>query len=184
MNTSYEALKRTVSEFEEKIAQEIQRSAKTAQSKRDQIQERLTSMQARVIEHETTIASMARQRQELESNKADVDQRLRQLETQWDETTRQITFQEELIRNCVKAEKDSLLPYGRDIQGVLEQIERRTWWADHRPLGPLGTCVKAKDPQIWGPLLRSQLGQQLCSFAVIDPRDRAQLRELLVKSGK
>jgi len=184
MNTSYEALKRTVSEFEEKIAQEIQRSAKTAQSKRDQIQERLTLMQARVTEHETTIASMVRQRQELESNKADLDQRLRQLETQGDETTRQITFQEELIRNCVKAEKDSLLPYGRNIQGVLEQIEMRTWWADHRPLGPLGTCVKAKDPQIWGPLLRSQLGQQLCSFAVMDPRDRAQLRELLVKSGK
>ena len=183
MNASYEALKRNVSEFEEKIAQELQRSAKNAQAKRDQIQEQLTSMQAQVTQHETNIASVARQRKELESNKADMDKRIRELEMQRDEFTRQISFQDELIKNCTKAEKDSLLPYGRNIQAVLDQIERMHW-RGHKPLGPLGVSVKAKDPQTWGQLLRSQLGQQLCSFAVTDPWDRAQLRDLFVKSGK
>jgi len=183
MNASYEALKRNVSEFEEKIAQELQRSAKNAQAKRDQIQEQLTSMQAQVTQHETNIASVARQRKELESNKADMDKRIRELEMQRDEFTRQISFQDELIKNCAKAEKDSLLPYGRNIQAVLDQIERMHW-RGHKPLGPLGVSVKAKDPQTWGQLLRSQLGQQLCSFAVTDPWDRAQLRDLFVKSGK
>ncbi|KAF5360927.1 hypothetical protein D9756_004996 [Leucocoprinus leucothites] len=182
MNTSIQSLKNSVAEYDGKIAEETKRLAKNTQAKRDQIQDQLASMQARVAEHESNLASVARQKQDLADKKANADKELKELEAKRDELQRQITFQEGLIRNCEKAEKDSLLPYGRNIQGVLDQIERMKWHGG-KPLGPLGAHVKARDPQTWGELLRHQLLQQLCSFAVTDARDRNQLKDLLMKSG-
>ncbi|KAJ3561666.1 hypothetical protein NP233_g10057 [Leucocoprinus birnbaumii] len=181
MNSQMQSHKRTVAEYTQKIEEENQRAAKNTQAKRDQIQERLARAQAQAAEHESKMKSVGPQRAELEQKKADVDKEIRDLEAKGEDMRRQITFQEGLINNCAKAEKDNLLPYGINIRGVVDQIKQMRWYGK-QPLGPLGAYVKAKDPRTWGELLRSQLGQLLCSFAITDARDRAQLKDLLVKS--
>ncbi|KXN81796.1 Structural maintenance of chromosomes protein 6 [Leucoagaricus sp. SymC.cos] len=181
MNNSIASYRSTVSEYDRQIEQESRKLARNTQERRDQQQNQLAAMQARMAEHERNLEAMKTQRQELELKKTDADVQGQELVSKKNESMRQIQFREELIRNCQKAEKDSLLPYGRNIQAVLAQIDRLRWYGN-KPLGPLGAYVKAKDPQTWGELLRSQLAQQLCSFAITDPRDRNQLKKLLMDS--
>jgi chromosome segregation ATPase len=183
MNESIESYRRSIRNLDQEIDRETRRLEKNTQDKRDQIQNQLANMQARAAEQESNIASITSQRQELESNKTDADKQMHDLEKKRDELMSQIRHQEALIHSCEQTEKDVLLPYGRNIKGLLDQIDTLRWYGN-KPLGPLGAYVKAKDPQTWGDILRNQLAQQLCSFAVTDPRDRKQLKDILVKSHK
>jgi hypothetical protein len=87
------------------------------------------------------------------------------------------------IKSAQQQSKDALVPYGKNIKQVLEKIKTMRWAGD-MPLGPLGLYVKAKDPNRWGEILRNQIGNYLVAFAVTDARDRQQLKNLLVQSGK
>jgi chromosome segregation ATPase len=183
MNANIEALKNTISEYELSIDRETQRLAKNTQAKRVQIHQQLAELQAEITTHESNINNLKLQKQELASKRSDAGQQGKALETKKDELMEQIRFKEDMIKNCEKAAQDSLLPYGRNIKGVLNQINGCKWYGQ-KPLGPLGAYVKARDPQTWGEVLRSQLAQHLCSFAITDPRDRNQLKALLMNSQK
>ncbi|KAF9452921.1 P-loop containing nucleoside triphosphate hydrolase protein [Macrolepiota fuliginosa MF-IS2] len=181
MDAEMKGLRKTVAELDEQIEKETQRLEKNTQAKREQIQNQLTAKQAQVTTHEATIASLRDQKQELLKRKENAEQQGRQLEEKQKDLQDQIKYQEGMIRNCEQAEKDNLLPYGRNIKAVLEQINQMRWHGN-TPLGPLGAYVKAKEPRIWGDILRSQLAQYLTSFAITDPRDRNQLKDLFSRS--
>lgn len=183
MDTSMRSYRQTIAELDQQIARETQRLAKNTQAKRDQIQDQLAAVQTQIAAHEATIATVQNQKRELEDKMTNAEQQGRKLEEKRKELMNLIGDQEQMIKNCEKAGKDSLLPYGRDIKGVLEQINQMRWHGN-KPLGPLGAYVKAKDPQTWGDILRNQLRQQLTSFAITDPRDRNQLKDIFVRSQK
>ncbi|KAG6880564.1 hypothetical protein C0993_005774, partial [Termitomyces sp. T159_Od127] len=90
---------------------------------------------------------------------------------------------EGMIQRAKDAEKNSLVPYGNNIKGVLEVIKNEKWVGD-RPVGPLGLFVKAKDAAKWGALLRSQLSQYLTAFAVTNNADRGKLNKVLGSFNK
>lgn len=178
-----DAFRTTIRELDDQIERETQRLAKNTQQKRDQVQNQLAAMQSRVETHEATLTTIQNQRQEYEAKKADAETQGRQLEEKQKELHERIKQQEQMIKNCEQAEKDNLLPYGRNIKGVLEQINQMRWHGA-KPLGPLGAFVKAKDVQAWGDILRNQLGKFLMSFAITDPRDKNPLKDLLRQTQK
>lgn len=183
MNTNMEALRTTIAELDQQIERETTKMAQNAQSKRARLQDQLTKIHTRIAARESTVGAIQVQRREFEAKMTAAEQQGRQLEAKKKELEGHIRDHEQMIKNCEQAEKDSLLPYGRNIKGVVDQINQMRWYGN-KPLGPLGSFVKAKDPRTWGDILRSQLGQQLMSFAITDPRDRSPLKELLSRSQK
>lgn len=81
----------------------------------------------------------------------------------------------------MEQQKNALAPYGRDINKVLQEVARQNWHGD--VVGPLGKYVTVKDMK-WAPVLRTQIGGMMSSFALTDGRDRPQLSALLKKYGK
>lgn len=88
-----------------------------------------------------------------------------------------------MINSARHHDKDALVPYGNNIKQVLEEVHRSRWHGEV-PIGPLGTYVKAREPEKWGQILRNQLGSSLVAFAVTDARDREQLSKILHKYKK
>lgn len=183
MNTNLESVRRTIVELDQQIQRETEKLAQNAQAKRARLQEELTRIQNQIAACEQNIAGIQAKRQELESLKQGIEGQGKELEGKQKETGNQIAYFEQMITNCDRAEKDSLLPYGRNIKGVVDQISKMRWHGNV-PLGPLGSFVKAKDPQTWGDILRNQLGQQLMAFAITDARDRPALKQLLAQTQK
>lgn len=183
MNTNVDAFRTTIRELDQQIERETQRLAKNTQQRRDQVQNQLAAVQSQIVTHEAAIATIQNQKRECEAKKADAESQGKQLEEKQRDIRGRIEHQTQMIKNCEQAEKDSLLPYGRNIKGVLEQINQMRWHGN-KPLGPLGAFVKARDPQTWGDILRNQLGQHLMSFAITDPRDKNQLKDLLGRTNK
>ncbi|KAF7768000.1 hypothetical protein Agabi119p4_7243 [Agaricus bisporus var. burnettii] len=181
MNTNLESVRRTIVELDQQIQRETEKLAQNAQAKRARLQEELTRIQNQIAACEQNIAGIQAKRQELESLKQGIEGQGKELEGKQKETGNQIAYFEQMITNCDRAEKDSLLPYGRNIKGVVDQISKMRWHGNI-PLGPLGSFVKAKDPQTWGDILRNQLGQQLMAFAITDARDRPALKQLLAQT--
>jgi hypothetical protein len=183
MNANLESVRRTIVDFDQQIKRETEKLAQNAQAKRVMLQDQLSRIRDQIEKHGQNVAQIQAKRQELESLKQSAQEQGMELEGKQKEMMRQITNFEQMIVNCDKAEKDSLLPYGKNIQGVVDQINGMRWYGN-KPLGPLGTFVKAKDPQTWGDVLRNQLGKQLTAFAITDARDRHPLKQLLSQTQK
>jgi hypothetical protein len=183
MNTNLESVRHTIVELDQQIQRETEKLAQNAQAKRAMLQDELSRIHNQIVTHEQNVTGIQAKRQELESLKRSVQDQGEELQGRQKETGNQIAYFEQMIVNCDKAEKDSLLPYGRNIQGVVNQINKMRWYGN-KPLGPLGSFVKAKDPQTWGDILRNQLGQQLMAFTITDARDRPALKQLLSQTQK
>lgn len=183
MDTSLRATNQQIEHLENQINIESLRMAAHSQAKHEETQRKIEEARDAVIAAESALnAVRAQQRDQIAENEA--------LKLEGMAADRERVRLQESIQNCqamidrsVESEKNSLIPYGRHIKEVLERIRGMNWVGD-MPLGPLGVHVKAKDPRMWGDLLRSQLGGYLTAFAVTDARDRKQLKTLLEKSGK
>ena len=90
---------------------------------------------------------------------------------------------EEQIRRSADMERSKLAAFGHKMDSVVEQIKAMKWYGQP-PVGPFGQYVKVKDPQRWATVLRVIIGSHMSSFAITDPRDRSQLWNLLLRSGK
>lgn len=71
--------------------------------------------------------------------------------------------------------------FGSNIETVMRAIDRAQWHV--RPVGPLGMFVELQD-MYYRDVLHSYLGAQLCTWAVQDQRDRAQLMSILKRAAE
>lgn len=183
MDTSLKATNQQIENLESQINAENLRMAAHSQAKHEETQRKIEGAREAVVAAESALETLRTQRQEqLVKNEA--------LKQEGMTADKERIRLQESIQNCqamidrsIESEKNSLIPYGRNIKDVLEKIRNMNWVGDV-PLGPLGVHVKAKDPRTWGDLLRSQLGGFLTAFAVTDARDRKELKTLLERSGK
>lgn len=183
MDTSLNATNTQIEHLNAQIAVENARMAAHSQAKFEETQRKLEEAREALRDAESALESIRNQKQQqqtqneaLKSEGVAMEQEMKQLQNN-------IQQCEGMIERSKQAEKNSLIPYGRNIKEVLEKI-RTMKWAGDAPLGPLGVYVKAKEPKIWGDLLRSQLGGFLTAFALTDARDRPVLKSLLQQSGK
>ncbi|KAF9013179.1 hypothetical protein BDQ17DRAFT_1342932 [Cyathus striatus] len=166
MNVSIAALNETITKFEQQISEEASKMAAHTQARRGQAQHKLEAVRESIQDIESQLEGIRDQKRNEGALSATVkeegmkaDQRLKELQSQ-------IGHCDHMIKQCQQQEKDTLIPYGRNMKQVLERIDQMRWMGD-KPLGPLGLYVKAKDPETWGTLWR----------------DRAQLKKLLVETG-
>lgn len=183
MDISLKATNAQIEHLDTQIAAENARMAAHSQAKQEETQRKLGEAREAVRVAESDLETIRKQKQEqdaqneaLKSEGVGMEQEIKQLQNS-------IHQCEGMIERSKQAEKNSLIPYGKNIKEVLERVRRMKWVGD-LPLGPLGVHVKAKDPKTWGDILRNQLGSFLTAFAVTDARDRAALKSLLQQSGK
>lgn len=183
MDTSLKATNLQILGYENQIEEEARRMATHTQAKREESQRKLEQAREAVTTEEIAVRSLGEQKRQAQAQ-CDAS-KAEGMATEQEQLTlkKRIQETESMIERCKQHEKNALIPYGKDIKGVLEQVKKMRWVGD-APLGPLGMYVKAKNPEIWGGLLRNQLGAHLTAFAVTDAKDRPQLKRLLEQSGK
>ena len=183
MDTSLAAVKNQIEEFDKRIEEEARRMAIHTQAKREETQRKLEDAKEAVTVAERQINELMIERKEISVKADTIRAGGEEMDKERATIGRQISDCDGMIDSARKAETDALIPYGRDIKGLLNKMKSMRWAGDP-PLGPLGQYVKARDPKNWGEILRNMLGSYLLSFALTDARDRPQLKKLLMDSGK
>ena len=182
INTAMTAVTTQIRNFDKQIADEHKRMAADTQAKRQMILDQIEQVKAELdaagerVDDLTNQANEARrQADKAKARGMDLQGRQSQLQTE--------------IQNCdveldraKRANHDQFVNYGRDIQRVVQEVERSQWYGE-RPIGPIGRYVKAKDPRKWGILLSWQLRGVLDAFVVTDQRDRKQMQTILSRYG-
>lgn len=153
------------------------------QAKHEETQRRIEAAKDDVGTIEGRVNSLQMERKSVSSETDAVERKGKDVDRKKSDLQNRIQECEQMIQTARSRENDALIPYGKDIKRVLENIKKMRWFGDE-PLGPLGVHVKAKDPAKWGEILRNQLSSYLTAFAVTDARDRVQLKKLLHDSGK
>ncbi|KAG8790243.1 Structural maintenance of chromosomes protein 6 [Ceratobasidium sp. 428] len=83
------------------------------------------------------------------------------------------------IQRLQHTQQHQINKFGNNLDRVLADVARARWHGQP-PLGPLGQYVEVKDAR-WAPLMRTNLGSLMSSFAVTDQRDRETLSRILVQ---
>lgn len=178
-----QATKNQIEELSQQIAAESRRMAIHTQAKHEETQRRIEAAKDDVGTIEGRVNSLQMERKSVSSETDAVERKGKDVDRKKSDLQNRIQECEQMIQTARSRENDALIPYGKDIKRVLENIKKMRWFGDE-PLGPLGVHVKAKDPAKWGEILRNQLSSYLTAFAVTDARDRVQLKKLLHDSGK
>ncbi|KAI0051110.1 P-loop containing nucleoside triphosphate hydrolase protein [Auriscalpium vulgare] len=181
INDELTSTKRQIAELDKRMKEEAAKSAAHSEAKVDQLHQRLESIREEFRQTEERLKASLTEGQakddESKSVKTNGDNLRRELES----AKRDYSDAEEQIQRCIDNERNSLAPFGKAMNAVLEQISRMRWQGQ-KPVGPLGVYVKVTDPK-WAPLLRIVLGGLMSSFAVTDSRDLPALKKLLKDSG-
>ena len=183
IDVSLQATKNQIEELSQQIAEESRRLAVHTQAKHEETQQRIEAAKEAVATLEGRVNSLQMEKKAIFGEAEAVEREGKDLDRKKTELQNRIQECEQTIQTAKQRENDALIPYGKDLKKVLENIKKMRWSGDE-PLGPLGVHVKAKDPAKWGEILRSQLSAHLTAFAVTDARDRLQLKKLLCDSGK
>ncbi|KAF1811318.1 DNA repair protein Rad18 [Eremomyces bilateralis CBS 781.70] len=136
-------------------------------------------------------AKLQRAIQELDQNKKDLaDLRendksavndVRAAEDRLREKEGEIKMKERQINDLGNQERQWMDAYPRGLQQLLRLIQNDRRFRE-RPVGPIGSHVRLKDPK-WSSVLERFFGGVLNNFVVTSPADRRVLAELMTKAG-
>lgn len=182
MNTNKLAFENTIADYEKRIAVELERAYAHSQGKQEQMGRALAQSKEKYQSATDRLKELQDQRKLKLEEMREAEKLGKDVERECSEAKRAVQTAEEMIRQTQQKSNDNLAPFGQNIQQVIKTLSSMRWHGD-TPIGPLGLYVKVKDPR-WAEILRTQLGRQLCSFAITDGRDRATLKQVLTKSGK
>ena len=181
MDTSIRNLVDRIKEFENRIEDEARRG--DYEAKRAETQRKLAAAQENMARLEGRIGDLMNERQALSAQADELKQDGERKASRRADIQEEIARCDTMIDSAKRAENDALLPYGNNMKQLLDKIKSVRWVGDV-PLGPLGQYVKAKNPKVWGKLLRNKLSHLLVAFAVTDARDHSQLKKLLMETKK
>jgi chromosome segregation ATPase len=185
MKTADESIKRTrkvIEDYEKRIKEETAKMENLTQGRRDQVMQQLNDAKQEVQNADQHLRAVCEQKRQKLAEEENVNKELAKLKAGIEATRRRITDIQEILTKCARKEKDGHVAYGNNIQALLDEIKKMRWRGE--VIGPLGLYVKLRDPEKWAPLLRAQLGLLMTSFAVTNPQDREQLKNLLKKHNK
>lgn len=174
---------RMISEFQKSIEEEQSRMAAHTQAKRDESMRRIAEAKEAKTSAQQNLENLKQRKEALMKIVDEMGVQGVAMGKELEAIRARIIESQSMIQKCTENEKNSLVPYGRDMKTVLDKISGSRWFGD-KPLGPLGLYVKAKDPKKWGGVLRNQLRGYLTSFALTDARDRNQLKQILDQTRK
>lgn len=183
MESNINSVDQQIKSLDSQIDAENRRMEAHSQAKHEEIQRKIEEAREAVSAAESDLKALGIQRQEQSDKHEAVKQEGMAADKERLRIQVKIDDCRNMIEKSVQSEKNSYVPYGKQIKEVLEKIERMNWVGD-KPLGPLGIHVKAKDAGTWGDLLRGQLGGFLTAFAVTRPEDRLTLKSLLERHQK
>ena len=183
MDTSVNAINTQIQQLEAQITAENAKMAAHSQAKHEETRRKLEEARGAVSSSESALEAIRKEQQMQIAKNEEIKTEGTAAELEVKRLQENIQRCEQMIARSQEAEKNNLAPYGKDIKQVLERVQKMKWVGD-MPLGPLGVFVKAKNPKMWGDLLRNQLGSFLTAFAVTDARDRVALKSLLQQTGK
>ncbi|KAG6815759.1 hypothetical protein H0H87_011596 [Tephrocybe sp. NHM501043] len=179
MEQSIDSITKQIEDFDKKITEETKRMEANTQTKQQEAARRLDEARRNVEESQAALKALDLKLAQQEAKTQALKNEGMEIQKNVIDTL-QIEIQncQGMIQRAKDSEKNSLIPYGNNIKGVLDAVNKERWAGD-KPVGPLGMFVKAKDPQKWGELLRSQLTSYLTAFAVTNAADRDKLTKLL-----
>ncbi|KAI0084778.1 P-loop containing nucleoside triphosphate hydrolase protein [Irpex rosettiformis] len=167
-------LKGQMNEETEKIARFTQGKQEEALRKLEEANQSITATEAEISGMVDEQQRLMREQDGTRAKGLALEQELGGIKQQIEATTSQLNLIDQ-------RERTKLAPFGTNLDRVLADIPQMRWHGQ-KPVGPLGQFVKARNPR-WAPLLRARLGGAMSTFAITDPRDRAQLDALLKRHG-
>ncbi|KAF8645220.1 hypothetical protein AX16_008047 [Volvariella volvacea WC 439] len=182
IDTSTKGLNDQIKDLDKKISDEKRRMEAHSQVKHEETRRKIDETRTAAEEAEVKLRELQESKQTANQRCDQIKQEGMGLEQEVVNCDARIKQNEGMLQRCKENEVNSLAPYGNNIHLVLQDIKKCRWHGDI-PIGPLGVHVKAKDPQKWGDILRSQLRSLLTAFALTDARDRPQLKSLLERHG-
>lgn len=143
-------------------------------------------------EDESRIHELARRKSELqsiaESMKTDYENftlaaeqeqnKVQEVELTAKKLMSEIESKRRFLNNLKNRTWDKYEPFGSQMKSLMQRIKASAHKFRHQPRGPLGACIKVKNPR-YAPLIEFILNNHLHSFVVGDPQDFALLRELI-----
>jgi structural maintenance of chromosomes protein 6 len=182
MSASLTGIKKTIDDYQKRIDEEAAKMAVQTQAKREESAAKLQQAREEVHDADKHLKDVCDEKRAKIAERDRIHDDGRALEVKIKASQNRVMEINETIARCAQKEKDQYVAYGTNIQGVLDDIQKMTWRGE--VVGPLGMHVRVHEPAKWGPLLRSQLGNNLTSFAVTNSHDREQLKAILVRRGK
>ncbi|KAH9926088.1 P-loop containing nucleoside triphosphate hydrolase protein [Amylocystis lapponica] len=170
ISNSIAGLNIQIAGLEEQIRQELQRIESYTQGKREETNRKLEKAQADLTAAERQLQDIKEKRAaKIQQAEATKEEGLK-FTADRDRLQHRIVETQEQLRRCGEREQNKLAPYGRDMNRVLEAIQRTRWYGQ-KPVGPFGLYVTLKDPERWA------------GFAVTDARDQSTLSKILKSHG-
>ncbi|KAF6747454.1 hypothetical protein DFP72DRAFT_919874 [Ephemerocybe angulata] len=180
MDTSISALEFAAKDIDRKIEAEQARMEANTKAKRDLVDRQLNDAKAEIDTLEARRTEINASLRDLMAANEETKAAGLRAEAEINTLRQRISEADNMVAKARASMRDIFVPFGNNIKGVIDEIERSAWQGD-KPLGPLGRYVKAREPEKWGEILRSQLAGTLTAFAITDPRDRDQLKRILQK---
>lgn len=171
-----------IEDFLGRIREEEKKLQEDKQAEREERQNRIDELKIRIEEQDSLfrasndrIRSSRQRLEELSQRKGNAERD----KVKYDQEMQQCYEQLQQIENQAN---NRLNAFGRNVPDVLRRINAQNWQGQ-TPVGPLGSFITLRD-QEWAQVMRVQLGSLVRSFAITDPRDKTQLKKILMETGK
>ncbi len=146
------------------------------------LSDRIEKLKIEKKEKDTEISELEKQMYEMVKDSRDLQEKMQSIAEEIRSKRRTINDNLARIDDINQSKNDSLAPFGRNIQSVMNEIDRQHWVS--KPKGPVGRYVNIK-PEFkeWRTVLDAQLSRSLDSFTVTNGQDNSKLRSILKKYG-
>lgn len=172
---------KTVADLNRKIEakkREMGDGGLTAQQRADET--RLIELEAQRNKLQPQVGLKEQAIRDKEAQVAQLDDKIEEANGRCIESNKEARDLESGLERMQRQTENRLSVFGNNIEVVMRAIDRAKWHV--RPVGPLGMFVELQDMN-YRDVLHSYLGAQLCTWAVQDQRDRAQLMAILRKAA-
>ncbi|KII83350.1 hypothetical protein PLICRDRAFT_47231 [Plicaturopsis crispa FD-325 SS-3] len=180
INQSLEDCNRDIERLEHEIAVESQNLETQHRGRREEIMGRLEETKSQIVGLEANLKDAAAERDRLKQDILAHEAEAKSKQQEIAALEGKVRECDEHLSVCRSRQKDRLAAFGKNIPGVIADIQRERWFGNV-PIGPLGTYVNLQDPQTWAEVMRIYVGWPMLSFAITDARDRNKLKTILVR---
>ncbi|KAG8911751.1 Structural maintenance of chromosomes protein 6, partial [Tulasnella sp. 408] len=177
-NQNINNVQKLIDDINQKIETESRKLERDEAAKRQQILDQLGEVVSRWTAKQEEFQALGQQKQELETQGKALAEELKNAGEHRSRIQQQLQEVQVWQNNLQNQQQSKLNAFGRNIDLVLQDIEKTSWRGSTPPLGPLGRYVTLKDGTYRG-VLQNQIGNSMFQFVVSHPADRQLLGQIL-----
>ncbi|GBG82316.1 hypothetical protein CBR_g34600 [Chara braunii] len=177
-----ENLNRQIAHQEQKIRRVRERMVQESQAETSEREKRIAEKQAKVENLTAELNRLITEERACEERIQDVQAAMEPVALELEEHRSRIKDYEGMIRRMRAQQENRVTGFGRNVPGLLREIERRKRNFHRQPIGPIGSLVSLLDPN-WAQAIEVALGRALEAFIVHDHHDAKALRECAKSSN-